>query len=124
MEQEELFHEDWRDAIRHAVKAMGGVEAVGEELWPSLSRKKAGNWLSDCLNPERPAKLDLEEVESLHKLARKHNIHCAAYHFSETTGYERPNPVEPEDEKAKLQRAFVESVRELRKIEERMEQLG
>lgn len=88
--QDPLFHEDWRDALRHAVKAMGGFEAVGFELWPSKTRKAAGIWLSDCLNPERPAKLDIEEIAQIHTMARAAGIHCAANQFCAEAGYEDP----------------------------------
>ena len=88
--QDPLFHEDFRDALRHAIKAMGGFEAVGADLWPSKLRKAAGTWLSDCLNAERPAKLDLEEIAEILRMARAASIHCAMHQLADDTGYERP----------------------------------
>lgn len=87
--QQALFHEDLRDALRHAVKALGGFEAVGVELWPAKTRKAAGIWLSDCLNPERQAKLDLEELSRILAIARGQGVHCAMHALCDETGYER-----------------------------------
>ena len=39
-------------------------------------------------------------------------------------GYTEPQPIEPQDERAELERAFVASVRALRQIEQRMERLA
>lgn len=89
--QDPLFHEDFRDALRHIVKAMGGVEAVGSELWPAKTRKAAGTWLSDCLNPERPAKLDLEEVVELLRMGRIAQVHCAMDQLASEAGYAKPD---------------------------------
>src|SRR5690606_37654115 len=60
--QVQLSHEDFPDALKDLVKALGGPEAVGLEVWPAKPMKPARNWLRDGLAPERPAKLDLEEV--------------------------------------------------------------
>jgi len=124
MEQEELFHEDWRDALKHVVKALGGYETVGEGIWPTWSRKKAGSWLSDCLNPERPAKLDLEDIESLLRLARQHGIHVGLHHLCDNTDYQRPETVEPEDAKARLQREFIEAQKQMQAMAKRLEKLN
>lgn len=90
MTQEPLFHEDWRDSLRHVVKALGGFEAVGADLFPNKTRKSAGNWLSDCINPERPAKLDLEDIEALLRLGREQGVNTATFHLCDSIGYTRP----------------------------------
>lgn len=100
--QEPLFHEDWRDALRHVVKALGGVETVGAELWPHKTRKAAGGMLSDCLNPDRPNKLDLEEVEALIRMGRDAGVHCGLQILCDRTSYERPQPTTPKSPKALL----------------------
>lgn len=112
MQTQELFHDDFRDALRHAVKALGGVEAVGHDLWPAKSRKAAGSWLSDCLNPERPAKLELEEIVQILRMARDKGIHCGMYQLCDETLYAHPpivSPKSPLEEKAeRLQRIAAE----------------
>jgi len=101
-QQDELFHEDWREALRHVVKALGGVEAVGADLWPHKTRKAAGNLLSDCLNPERANKLDLEEIQALIQMGRSHGIHCGIHLLCDLTSYERPQPATPKSPKTLL----------------------
>lgn len=112
MHTQELFHDDFSDALRHAVKALGGCEVVGLDLWPSKTRKAAGAWLSDCLNPERPAKLDLEEVVKILRMARDKGVHCALYQLCDEAGYAHPPivcPKSPLEEKAeRLQRIAAE----------------
>ena len=100
--QDELFHEDWRDALRHLVKALGGYESAGSELFPAKTRKAAGNWLSDCLNAERPAKLDLEEIVALLKLGREIGCHTAMSFMADDIGYESPKPATPKSPKRLL----------------------
>lgn len=90
MNPQELFHEDFRDALRQAVKALGGYDTVGADLWPSKTRKAAGAWLSDCLNPERAAKLDLEEISQILRMARERGVHCAMHQLAEESGYAPP----------------------------------
>lgn len=109
---QELFHDDFRDALRHAVKALGGYDTVGSDLWPAKSRKAAGAWLSDCLNPERPAKLDLEEVVQILRMARDKGVHTAFYQLCDELLYARPPivaPKSPLEEKAeRLERLAAE----------------
>lgn len=114
--QDELFHEDWRDALRHLVKAMGGFEAVAVELWPHRSRKAAGNWLSDCLNPERAAKLDLEEIEALLRMGRARGCHIGLHVLCDETDYARPTTIEPEDTLAEVERQMDQHVRTMGKL--------
>ena len=100
--QDELFHEDWRDSLAHLVKAMGGFEAVGADLYPNKTRKAAGNWLSDCLNAERAAKLDLDDIEALLRMGRDRGIHCAMFKLADCTNYERPKAAAPKSPKTEL----------------------
>lgn len=106
MDQQELIHEDWRDALRHVVKALGGHDAVGVELWPAKTRHAAGAWLSDCLNPERPAKLDLEELLQILRMGHAKGVHLGLHYLCDELGYCRPSPVEPHDQEAELLRQW------------------
>lgn len=112
MQEQPLFHEDFRDALRHLVKALGGYEVVGADLWPSKLRKQAGNWLSDCLNPERPAKLDLEEVSALLRLGREAGIHCAIYQLCDELSYERPSITAPKTQRQVLAEKLLRNAME------------
>lgn len=100
--QDELFHEDWRDALLHTVKALGGYDTVGKDLWPSKGRKAAGRWLFDCLNEDRPAKLDLDDIQSLIQMGRERGCYTAMHILCDLTSYERPKPSTPKSPKTQL----------------------
>lgn len=89
--QDPLFHEDFNDALASLVKALGRgkVEPVARDLWPN--RSGAGRWLSDCLNPDREAKLSLDDVVGLLRMGREHGIHWAMHKLCAQTGYEPPS---------------------------------
>lgn len=116
MQTQELFHDDFRDALRHTVKALGGYDTVGSDLWPGKSRKAAGAWLSDCMNPERPAKLDLEEISHIVRMARERGVHTAMHQFADETGYSRPDIAPQVTEQQKLALRRVRLANELLQI--------
>lgn len=118
--QDELFHEDFRDALKHLVKALGGFEAVGLELWPAKSMKAAGNWLRDCLDPERPAKLDLEEVVRLLRMGRERGVHCAMHQLADETGYARPDIAPQQSEAQKIAARMQAITREFAHLADEM----
>ncbi|MDP2322540.1 MAG: hypothetical protein Q8N51_00730 [Gammaproteobacteria bacterium] len=120
MEQQDLIHEDWRDALRHAVKAMGGFDVVGAELWPGKTRRAAGAWLSDAINPERAAKLDLEELLQLLRLARAKGLHIGLHFLCDELGYTRPSPVEPSDQEAEIGRQLDANLKTLDALTSRL----
>lgn len=124
MEQAALFHEDINDALRAVVKACGGTKAVAIKLWPEKTIADAQSYLNDCLNSARSAKLGQEQVLLLLRWAREANCHDAINYICAQSGYSNPAPIEPEDEKAALQREAIEAVRSLKQITERLERLG
>ncbi len=121
--QGELFHEDIYDAFRHAVKALGGAKKVGAKLWPEKPMEQGAQLLLHCLNPERPEKLDLYQIEWLLREANKKGCHIAMQQLARDTHYDEPQPIDPEDEKAALQRLYIESVRSQGDIARRLERL-
>lgn len=124
MLQDALFHEDFREALRHVVNALGGLKRVGCELNPALSPDRARTWLANCLDDNRPEKLDIEHIVAVLCMARANNIHSAFWFLATAVGYEQPRPVEPEDEHARLMREYIESVRIQARLAERMERVG
>ncbi len=107
MNQSDLFHEDINDALRAAVKACGGTKAVAVKLWPEKTCAGAQSYLNDCLNPDRDAKLSPEQTILLLKWAREQGFHGAINYICDDVGYQRPQPIEPEDELAKLLREYL-----------------
>lgn len=124
MDQEPLFIEDWREAVRHTAARVGGAKELGHALWPNKSPDEAARWLADCLNPDRPAKLDPDELLRIIRIGREHGSHILMSHIAESCGYTRPSPVEPEDQRDALYRQFVESTKNLEGITNALRRLG
>lgn len=119
-----LFVEDYLDAIRAAVQALGGFKRIGSEMKPDLAVDAAGRWLADCCSPDRREKLDLTQLAWLRRRARSAGVHVLAAFEMRDAGYAEPQPVEPEDERAALQREFVQSTKSLEKMLARLQALG
>lgn len=122
--QEELFIEDIWTAVRAIVDRAGGLKGVGSKLWPAKTPVAAGQWLSDCLNPDRPAKLDPDELVALLKIGREHEVHTLIHYLADEAGYSRPTPISPEDERAQLERQYIEATKALGRIVSRMERIS
>lgn len=124
MSQGRLWYETPEDALQSLVDALGGYKRVAADLWPALPAAEAGRRLADCLNPARAHKLELREVLWLLKRGREAGCHVAIAYINETCGYAEPEPVNPEDEHAKLQREFISAVAHLQTIQKRMDANG
>lgn len=124
MSQGQLFHEDVWQALRDCVSALGGSKKVGVLLRPELDAQTAGRWLLDCLNPERKEKLCVEQVLLLLRESRQANCHAGMAFITRHSGYADPLPIEPEDERAALQRDYIAAVKQLATISARLEHNG
>jgi hypothetical protein len=124
MTQQSLFHEDIWQALRDCVSALGGSKKVRVLLRPELDAQTAGRWLLDCLNPERKEKLCVEQVLLILREARKVSCHAGIAFINRDAGYSDPQPIEPEDERAALQREFVEMGKTMQGLFARMERAG
>jgi len=115
MHQFELVHDDIFSALRGLVSACGGSKVIGPQIWPGKGEKSAA-WLDDCLNIDRAAKLDPQELILLLKLGRDRGFHSAKHFLDDETHYERSAPIDPEDQRAKLQREYIEAVSRLEQL--------
>lgn len=122
-EQQSLWHDSLEEAIRSAVDVLGGPKRVGGELWPSRRLHEAARLLNHSLDPDRAEKLALAELELIGRMAREAGCHTIATYLMRAWGYQDPQPVEPVDELAELQRAFMASVDQQKQILQRLEQL-
>ena len=123
MSQAGLFYESLEDAIREAVRACGGVKLVACKLWPEKTPDAAGRALSDCMNENREARLTPDQLLLVIKMARDRGCHAVMSFMSMDAGYAPPQPIEPADEAAELQRQYIESTKALLKMAERIERL-
>ena len=118
-----LFHESLADALRECISVCGGLKSVGKLLWPEKDADIAGRLLADCLNDTKREKLSPEQVLLILRVAREKGCHAGMTFIARDLGYSDPQPIEPEDERAKLQREFIESTRSLARMAQRIEQL-
>lgn len=123
MEQATLFHEDVFEALRTDILMLGGPKVVGAMLKPEADPQAAGRWLSDCLNTAKAEKLGLEQMIFIMRRAREKGSSAAMFFMADECGFSRPAPLEPEDERAKLQRAYVEATQNLARIAKQAERL-
>lgn len=119
-----LFFDTYEAAIRAAVDALGGLKVVGSMLWPAREPDAAARNLAAALDPDKREKLDLSELRLIRREARKRGVHVLAAYEARDAGYADPQPIEPEDERAKLQREYIEAARAMQAIHARMEHAG
>jgi hypothetical protein len=124
MQQDEMFHEDLAAALTHLVSALGGPKAVGVELWPSLTADTAGRKVAHCLNADHAQQFHPQEVLWLLTQARTRGIHSGMAYICRCAGYADPQPVEPEDEAAALQREYIAAAKSMESIAKRLERLA
>lgn len=116
-----LFYDNIHKALNVLVAFCGGSKDVAAQLWPT--KKDAEKWLSDCLNPDRQAKLDLEEFLALLRMARERGFHGAMEFLAAECGYSKPIPADPEDESNELRRDIRDQMQQLNQRLERLERI-
>lgn len=111
-------------SLSAVIVALGGNKRAGSLLWPSLPADDAGRKLAHCMNPDKREKLSPDELVRLLKAARQVGCHTAMAYLARELGYADPQPVEPEDERAALQREYIAAVKTLAAITTRIERNG
>jgi hypothetical protein len=124
VEQQALFHESLNEALHDCIRALGGAKAVGHAMRPEKTVDDARRWVLDCLNPDRAEKFAPDQVLWILREARKAGCHAAITFIARECGYADPQPIEPEDERAALQRQFVEQSKAMQRLAQRMERAG
>lgn len=124
MDQTALFYESFNDALDACVKACGGAKVVACKIWPDKTPEAAHRLLLACLNEGRDEKLGPDQVLFILKIARDRGFHSGMNFITRDAGYSDADPIEPEDERARLQREFIEAQRSMQKLAERMERVG
>lgn len=119
-----LWHDSIEEAISEACNALGGRKAVAVLLWPSVAVREAHNRIDAALNPERREKLSPAELMFIIGKAREAGCHSVMRFLCAEGGYQEPIAREPEDEKARLQREFIQAQRAMSQLAQRMERAG
>lgn len=126
MTPQALWYDDILDAIKADAVAIGGkgwAKVVGLMLWPEKSADGAQRQLLDCLNPDRNQRLTPEQLTLVIREARKAGSFCTIAFICGDANLSIPQPIEPEDERARLQRLFIDSVSQLDTIKKQLEKL-
>ncbi|MFU8837891.1 MAG: hypothetical protein ACNA75_06260 [Thiohalomonadaceae bacterium] len=124
MLQQDLWHEDINDAIAADIMACGGYKKMALELWPALKMETAYARLKACLNHDKAEKLSPEEISLITRMARQRGSLATLTYMLREAHCADPAPIEPEDEKARLQREYVASVKALQKLSKQLEKLA
>jgi len=125
MQNDLALFEDIDDAMVGVVTALGGPKKIGSMLRPDLAHRPeaCSQWVRDCLNPEKRERFSPQQIFRLLRLARDAGYHAAKHWIDCELGYEPSKPIEPHDELVTLQRQFINSVAEQRRMVERIERL-
>lgn len=122
--QTALFTENIYDALRDVVRALGGPKDAGHMMRPTMGAEDAGQWVKDCLNPNRRERFNPEQVVWLLCKGREAGCHSLMNYLADEAAYTRPSPVDPKDADAELMRQFMAMAREQRALLERLERRG
>lgn len=115
--QPELFHESIEDALREVIQVSGGPKVVACQLWPDKAPDAAHRTLLACLNEDRQERFSPGQLAQLLRIGRSKGCHTAMNFLASDCGYSHPQPIEPEDERARLQREYIEAVNRLSKLQ-------
>ncbi len=121
--QESLWHDDFETALIAVVLALGGPKTVAGDLWPTEDPTLKGQYLNHCLNPDRREKLSLGEILWILKAGREANAHAAIHFLCTDCGYSEPMVLNPQDERQKLQREFLQARDDIARLMAKMDRL-
>lgn len=122
MTQQPLFCEDIYEALRTIGQAYGGAKKIGALLWPDKPVDKAAELWNNCCNRTRPEKPDPEQIVFVLKLGREIGCHVGIDYISKECNY-KWETIEPDDEKARLMREYIDSVKKQENLVKRLEAL-
>lgn len=130
MQQEKLWYDRPEEALRDLIVGIGLAEGnspkqnpyktVGAMLFPDKSCDDAGRLVSHWCNPDRAEKPSLTELLFLMRKGHEHNVHLFMGYIATEVGYMEPVPINPDDQKALLQREYIEAVNRLDRISARI----
>src|SRR5690606_29471114 len=98
-----LWIDSWQDGVR-AIAQRIGTKELCYRVW---GESKSANCLSDCLSPDRAAKLDPDELIAILKIGREIGVHVLMHHICQQANYAEPQAKNPQHEPAERQREFI-----------------
>ncbi len=116
-----LFYDDEFDALAQTIaNSEKNFKECAALLFPHLKPESQYARLKNCLNPERDERLTLGQIIAMCRFCGSYD---ALYFMADELQHSRPEMKRPEDEKAALQREFIESVKHLDRLGTRIEWL-
>lgn len=122
-EQGNLMITDIYDALGDLVRAAGGPKTVGQILKPEKTHEDSAGWVKDCLNRNRRQKFEPEHIMWLLKKGRELGCHDPIAWICKSAGYTAPEPIEEENELARLLREYIETEKRRSTLQPRIEEL-
>ena len=105
-------------------QSLGGSKKIGAAMRPELPVDQSAAWVRDCLNITRRERFTPAQVMWLLRAGRQAGVHSAMQFIAAEAGYCAPTPLEPDDERAELQREFIAAQDRMAKLVSRMERAG
>lgn len=121
--QTRLFYEDSKDALTCALSESGKApKAIAAVMRPDLKPDSAKAWLHNCLDPDKNEKLSIDQViQFINLTKRPDGSNALLEYFCDESSHDRPAIKKAEDELAQLQRAFIQSVEDQKKLVDRIQ---
>lgn len=127
MEQLELQSRSFELAFEADIHTAGGWHVVAKRLFPGKfadSPRNAINHLRNCVNPNHAQKLDDEDRMLIWQLVRdKGTVPVSIVFICDELNLSTPALINPEDEKAALQRQVMQSVATFESLVSRLEKI-
>lgn len=123
-QQMALIHETITEAAEEVIKAAGGFKKVGPMFFGDISPDLAAGRLRDKINRDRRETLGPDQLMTLIKLGRQIGCKALINFITHEAGYADAQPIDPEDEVARLQREFIESTKALTALASKIELLN
>ena len=120
-QQKPLFYDDWRDALRTAIRDSGKPwKEVALHLWPDMKMDSAYARLKSCLGESGDQKLDFGQAIALMRFCGQYD---ALYHACDELDHDRPAIRAPQDEMAELMRDYIRAAESMKRTAERIERV-
>lgn len=114
----DLFSTDFRAALSDLCNQVGW-KTCAAELREDMTADDAAKWLHNCLDPARAQKLDIDQIETLLRIGRRHNCHVAMQALGEGCGYR----VEAIDIDSERDRTHADIAAMMAAVSEKLERL-
>ena len=109
-----LFYDDEFDALQRTIAdSERSFKECASFLRPDLKPESAYAWLKACVNPSGDQSLKFGQVISLARFCKRYDM---LFFMADELHHARPEVLDPEDERARIQREFAEAVAKVKDL--------